>query len=290
MTRMRWGVVTAVAALAAVGVYAGSVKLVEDDPPMRPPKAGDVTGRIRPAKDISDIWAVNRFTKKTYTRESFDKATGKFTFKNLPGDAAYDICVSLPEGRRVEGIDLSFTDARMVRLAAERRKQLGLAPERTHAFSQDDVDQMVKWLGGIKDFTDFRRALYVKGHGRRATMLLEGMRTRAHHDSQGRHVWRIELWYFENRFGGWEKLNNQEQVLRRERILPEQWRQIHVEYYPELSARVDENGFAKPVDFEIPAKPDSSRGRIPGTAPEIKTKTHVLGIDKKDDGGKDLDL
>lgn len=290
MIRMRWGVVTAVASLAALGVYAGGVKLVEDDPPMRPAKPGDVTGRVRPAKDITDIWAVNRFTKKTHTRDSFDKTTGKFTFKNLPGDAAYDICLSLPEGRRVEGIDLSFTDARMVRLAAERRKQLGLAPERAHAFSQDDVDQMVKWLGGIKDFTDFRRALYVKGHGRRATMLLEGMRTRDHHDSQGRLVWRIELWYFENHFGGWEKLNNQEQVLRRERLLPEQWREIHVEYYPELSAQVDENGFAKPIDFEIPAKPDSSRGRIPGTEPELKTKTHVLGIDKKDAGDGTIDL
>jgi len=267
------------AVLAAAYVCAGKVALVEDEPPLRQPRTGDASGRIISDKPVEKLHAVNRFTKKEYAPASFDKAGGKFTFKNLPGDASYDLCVDLPGGRHLEGIDLSFTDSRMLRLAAERRKQLGLPPERTHAFCQDDADQMIKWLAGIKDFTDFRRALYIQGNGRRATMLLEGMRVTEFHASKGTVVWRVELWYFENRFGGWEKLNNQEQVLRRERLTPDEWRKIHVEYFPELSVYVDENGFAKPLEFTVPEQADPSRGRLAGTEPKQDTRTHVLGIE-----------
>ena len=283
MTGLRRVCVLLVGVLAAAYVCAAPVKLTEDPPPFRRPRPGDVTGTLTPADKIVRVRAVSRVTGKKYTPAKFDKTTGKFVFKNLPGDATYDVCVDLAGGRGIEGIDLDFAETRMVRLAARRRKQLGLRPERTHRFTQEDADWMVKWLKGIKDFTDHRRALYIRGHGKRATMLMEGMRTSAFHASKGTIVWRIELWYFEERFGGWEKLNNQERVLRRVRTTPDEWRKIHLEYYPGLSVHVDTNGYAKPIEFKIPEKSDPSRGRIPGTAPQIDTKPHVLGIDVRGD-------
>ena len=110
-------------------------------------------------------------------------------------------------------------------------------------------------------------------------MLLELMRTRRFHASAGAVVWRVELWYFQNQFGGWEKLPNQERVLRRERITPGQWRRISVEYTPRLSVYVEPTGYAKPLKYTIADKPDPSRGRPAGSDPQLRTEPHILGLD-----------
>jgi hypothetical protein len=169
----------------------------------------------------------------------------------------------------------------MLRLMAARREQLELPPEAPHDFSPDDVKALLTFVGDLKDFMEIRRPLYVRGHGRRATMLLELMRTRQFYASKGEVIWRVELWYFENQYGGWEKLANQEVVLRRERITPGDWRRIDVAYYPELSAHVAADGTSKPIKFTLPPKTDASRGRPAGTAPELKTVPHVSGLDVK---------
>jgi len=80
------------------------------------------------------------------------------------------------------------------------------------------------------------------------------------------------------RYGGWEKVPNTERMLRRQRIAPEQWRKIHVEYLPSLSVYVDAVGKSQPVRFTLPKTVDPSRGRCPNTAPEIKTAPHVSGL------------
>ena len=88
----------------------------------------------------------------------------------------------------------------------------------------------------------------------------------------------IALWYFINQFGGWDKLANQERVLRRVRTTKAKWAAIGVEYYPQLSAYVSPEGTCQPVAFRVPDKPDLSRGRAPGTAPDVRTPPHILGV------------
>ncbi len=266
-------------AVLLTGGPGGAVDLKEDVPAASTPRSGEVTGTILPAKSISRMFAVSRETGKAYSPTSFDKKTGKFVFKSLPGDAVYDLGVWTSDGRTIEGIDLSPPDARLLRLAVKRRRELKLPPERSHKFGDDDVRELQKFVRDMKDFMEEKRVLYIHGHGRRATMLIELMRTRGFHSSQGTIIWRVELWYFEHKFGGWEKLANQEKVLRRERTTPDGWRKIGVEYYPELSVRVTSSGYARPVKFTIPATPDASRGRPAGTEPKLKSDTHVLGLD-----------
>jgi hypothetical protein len=267
--------------VAAAAGCAAAVKLTEDPPPLKAPKAGAVRGTIAPAEKVSKLYAVSRATGRRFLPDSWDKRTGKFRFAKLPGGANYDVCVETADGRRVEGIDLSFVDARMLRLMAARREQLELPPEAPHDFSPDDVKALLMFVGDLKDFMEIRRPLYIRGHGRRATVLLELMRTRDFYASKGEVIWRVELWYFENQYGGWEKLANQEVVLRRERIAPRQWRRIDVAYYPELSAHVAADGTSEPVKFTLPEKTDASRGRPAGTAPELETAPHVSGLDVK---------
>ena len=112
-------------------------------------------------------------------------------------------------------------------------------------------------------------------------MLVELMRTKEFYSSAGKIIWRVELWYFEYNHGGWERMANQERVLRRERIDPAQWKKIDLEFYPQLTARVEADGSSKPVEFKIPEKPDPSCGRPANTAPELKTDPHILAWKKR---------
>ena len=269
--------------MLAAGICSGPVVLKEDSPTAPRPRAGRVSGRIRPDRGLSRLRAVSRVTGKTYRPAAFQAKTGEFRFENLPGDARYDICFQTAAGREIEGIDLDFVDRNLVRLAAERRKQLGLPPEHAHEFSAGDVESLLKFVRDMKEFMELHRVLYIHGRGRRVTMLVEAMRTREFYAAGSSEcIWRIELWYFLHQFGGWEKLAAQERVLRRVRAPRGQWSRISVEYYPQLSAYVSPKGESASVDLVIPARADSSRGRIAGTEAGIKTTTHTIGLPKKE--------
>ena len=149
------------------------VELKEDPPPVAAPKPGDVSGTITPPKLVAKVEAVTRDTLKTYQPAAFDQATGKFRFANLPGDADYDVRVTTTDGRTIEGIDLSWIETRMVRLASVRRKQLNMPPERQESFDLDDAKAVLKWVEDWKDFMEVKRVLYVNGMGKRATVLVE---------------------------------------------------------------------------------------------------------------------
>ncbi|HDY65984.1 MAG TPA: hypothetical protein ENH84_07130 [Phycisphaerae bacterium] len=299
--RARRGVISSMRKCLSVSSYAAVLVLVvflsasawaekvalEDDPPLvLKPKPGKLTGRIAPAEKVQTLKAVSRVTGKTYLPRSLDEKTGEFTFTALPGDAVYDICVATADGRRIEGIDLDFVDARMLRLAEVRRKQLGLPEKKKPSFTRRDVEAILKFAAGWEDFMDFRRILYIRGYGNRATVLIELMRLREFHDSRkqggetGDLVWRIELWYMEKRGGGWERIPNVERVLHRLRAKPAEWRKIHVEYYPRMSVRIDAKGRSDFLDIILPDTPDASRGRPANTRPKLKTKPHVLGLDE----------
>ncbi len=277
-------------ALLLVGVPAslccGAVKLVDDPPPVKPPKPGQIEGEISSQTQIVSLHAVSRVTKKKYQPDSFSKKTGSFAFANLPGDAAYDLCLRMDDGREVEGIDLEFVDARLLKLAAERRKQLDLPPDRSKEFTQADADKILTYARDMEDFMEDRRVLYVKGFGRRATMLIEQMRLRKFVAASGaarpgKIIWRVELWYFLEQRGGWERIANQERMLRRIEDTPANWSKAHIEYYPKLSAYIDADGKSGAVKFTVPAKPDPTRGRVAGTDPKMKTKPYILGLGAK---------
>jgi hypothetical protein len=270
---------TVMAAACLAAMSATALELIEDKPSVAAPGSGTITGFIIPPDKVAKLFAVSRATGKSYLPAAFDRKTGKFAFEKMPGDASYDICFDTADGRRIEGIDLEFVDARLLRLADVRRKQLGLAAEPEHKFSPSDVKELLAFVRDLKDFMEIRRVLYVRGHGARATILVELLRTRSFHASTGEVIWRIELWYFENQFGGWERLANQERVLRRERISPGQWRKIDVTYYPQLSAYVAPDGRSDAIRFQVPGGSEPARGRPANTAPHLETAPEILGLD-----------
>ncbi|MFW6132888.1 MAG: hypothetical protein ACOC8F_03250 [Planctomycetota bacterium] len=253
--------------------------LREDDPPVEPPSAGVLRGTLRPGEQVATLTAVNRQTQRTFKPDAFDRETGAFRFADVPGAGAYDLCLELRDGRRIEGVDLRFVDAELLELARVRRKQLDLPITPPERFARRDARALLDYAAAHEDFMDIKRPLYVRGWGKRAVMLVELLRTRAFYDAGGDLVWRVELWYFERRGGGWVRLANQERVLRRRRIQPPAWRKIDLTYYPSLSVHVARDGSSEPVTFDIPDASDPSRGRASGTEPKLKTEPHLLGMD-----------
>jgi len=277
-------------ALAAL-VCVAQVKLVEDPPVASAPKAGRITGTISPAGDVVEVYAMYRYVTKKIPADSFDPGTGNFSFNNLPGDASYDIGVTLRGGRTIEGIDLSFTGERFLRLAELRRKQLDMPPEEIqHEFNMNDVKELCKYFQDFKnnDFMDLGRVLYIKGHGHRATMLVELMRDPAreiHYEpplvpnpKDPDTILRVELWYFLWQRGGWERVANQERVLHRIRQPLSQWQKMSVEYLPAWSVYVDNDGKSPAVKLDVPISFDPTTGRPPRTKPQLESEPNVLGL------------
>jgi len=253
--------------------------VVEDEPIVDPPQPGGASGTISPAALVQSITLIDRAADETHEPAEFDAATGAFAFDNLPGDAAYDLIIQTTDERTFEGVDLSFADSRLLRLAEARREELGVPAEEARPFSEADATSLTAFVGNMIGFMDVRRVLYIRGHGRRATMLLELLRTERFHADNGHVIWRVELWYFEHAGGTWQAVTGQARVVRRFRGTPDAWRRLAVEFRPDLSVVVDAEGQCEPVAFEIPEGISPSRGRPSDTGPHMNTQPHVDGID-----------
>lgn len=297
------------AAVSAIMLLAGSLtamgapNLVEDPPTARAPKNGDIYGVVTPPEKVAQLTAVSRRIRendpnsadpgvkqsyKIYPCTNFDAATGKFLFKDLPGDTVYDVSIQTPDGRSIQGIDLSEVDERLARLSDERRKELGIPPDKPHIFDQDDANALVQFIRETEspkmEMEDIHRLLYIQSHGRRATVLMEKMRTVSFvNQANGQVLWRLELQYFEWNYGGWEQIANTARVIHRYRVPLAQWHTIDLEFYPQLSARINDDGTSKPISFQIPATPDPTVGRLKNSDPNSPDSPHILGIQTKSD-------
>lgn len=270
-------------ALAGGFALAGDpAELPEPEPMVDPPAKGKIEAFLTPAGRIQSVYLVSRATGKTFAPVSWEKEKGTVRFEQLPGDQSYDLVIRTPEGRNIEGIDLSFVDSPLLRLARKGRKLRGLEPLPTHRFTREDAKEIAAFASRQEDFMDWSRTLYVRGHGHLATALVERMRTRAFYAGAGEVIWRIELWYFQWQGGQWVRLPNQARVLRRERTSPARWAGIDVSYHPELSVFVDDQGKSVPVKFALPEKTDPRRGRPARSDPKLAQEPWVSGLDEKD--------
>jgi len=130
----------------------------------------------------------------------------KISFSNLLPAAAYDIRLLCADGRVLQGVDMSWYSDEP--LAGELKPM-----------DEDDRKQIQELFDGIKAFENKRKMLLMAGNHQRATILAELIRDTAFYsDKGGEIIWRIELWYFKNQHGGWEKIAQASKVLRRERF------------------------------------------------------------------------
>lgn len=273
-----------------------------DAPVVAEISAGEVRGVVDSEQPIARLRAVSRVTGEQYAPASKDLETGRFRFAALPGNATYDLCVTLATGRRFQGVDLHWLEADLLRLAQRRREQLGMPTEPEGTFREGDADTILAWIRHRQDFFDIQRVLVLRGEGDRAVALVELLRTRSVADAGPEEdiLWRVELWYFQRAGTVWERIANSEKLLERFRGPREQWRKIDVYYLPALSITLGPDGkvlspaagpgsqaTSRPTGtepasrpamlrFVLPAEPSPATGRPAGTSPELATEPVLL--------------
>ena len=128
------------------------------------------------------------------------------TFRKMLPDTAYDVKVELADGTVLQGVPMGWY---MPEPAGAKHE----------AIEEEDRKQVDELFTGIKAFENKRNILLFRGNHDHATVLAELIRdTPFHSAKEGEVIWRVELWYFKNQHGGWEKISQQSRVLRRERF------------------------------------------------------------------------
>jgi hypothetical protein len=129
---------------------------------------------------------------------------GTITFEKLLPETPYDVRLTLADDTVIQGVDLSWYN--------EEEPKADAAP-----LTDDDKKEMLGILN-IPDFYNKKDILIFQGTHERATTLVQLVRDKDFYAGTGQVIWRIELYYFKNQHGGWEKLSQQNKILRRERF------------------------------------------------------------------------
>jgi hypothetical protein len=128
----------------------------------------------------------------------------RITFENLAADEKYAVKLELRDGIVVQGVDMGWYNE-------EPDK-----PDRGEL--SDDDRTAIAQIVAVPSFYNKSDILAVRGNHDRATVLVQLIRDKDFYNGNGQAIWRVELWYFHQEFGGWEKVAQQNKVLRRERF------------------------------------------------------------------------
>jgi hypothetical protein len=215
---------------------------------------GTITGKIVPSERVVSIKAIDRALNLEYPVE-FDAATGRFKVDNLMTNTFYDLVVTLKSGK-IFGIGLQHKDAALERLKDE-------TPE-GEKFTQKDLDEIKRKGLEPETFTNKNRYLLVHGKGDHCQTIVEMMRDTPFYAEKGDEIiYRLEKWYWQRQYGGWEKLRNADEALFRTREPVAEFNRKFVVVVPELGGIwVDAEGKSKPVEYRIPETFDPSKGHV----------------------------
>jgi hypothetical protein len=174
---------------------------------------------------------------------------GAFRINNLLPGRAYDLIVWTKDAQGVEtrweGVSMNY------------HRDIQLSTPAT----PDDRNLIESAISDPKQFYDKVRVLRLAADHGHATALVELLRTRDFHsDKGGEVIYRVELWYYENLFGGWAKDKNTERVLTRLRGTPQKLPQ-NLQYEPTLGGLTPS---ATPLTLTLPDKPDPRHGLAGG--------------------------
>src|SRR6202020_696058 len=117
------------------------------------------------------------------------------SFQNLSTDIVYDVRLDLADKSVVQGVNLRWYDD---------------DPAKADAGELTDDDRTaIKAIVDVPSFYNHSDILALRGTHQRATALVQLVRDKDFYNGSGQIVWRVELWYFEEEFGGWEKVAQQ---------------------------------------------------------------------------------
>lgn len=231
---VRWAL--AEAATAPAEVANAIVGTISSESPVRKLVAVD--------RSLADIQRVTKgLDDPAVFAATIDAASGAFVIPNLLAGHTYDL-IAWTDAGRWEGVNMEY------------HRDI----EPAELFTAEDKKWITDFIEKTPEFYDQVRLLRLAADHKHATALVELRRTRGFVNQQeGETIYRVELWYFENYFGGWAKDKNTEVVLARYRGpaegLPKVW-----QFVPAMGGiALDAMGRAAPVKVVLP-KVDGRRG------------------------------
>lgn len=210
-----------------------------------------ITRVVAVDRQWADIQKVTRTGKDQFVYDgSIKPENGAFLITGLLPGRSYDLIVwtETSDGSvtRWEGADMSY------HRPIELNKPL----------ADEDKAWLNEFVTQMPQFYDKCRILWMAADHGHATLLVELTRNREFYDSKnGDIVYRVELWYFENLFGGWAKDRNTEKVLARWRGKPGAI-ETNWQWVPALGGiTVKADGATEPIKIDLP-KIDPKRGVV----------------------------
>ena len=126
------------------------------------------------------------------------------TFEKLLPETAYDVRLSLADGTTIQGVNLDWYN--------EEEASADAGP-----VTEGDREEIQK-ISSIDSFYDKHDLLQLKGSHDREVVLVQFVRDKDFYAGTGQVIWRVELNYFKNQHGGWERIAQQNKIIRRERF------------------------------------------------------------------------
>ena len=213
---------------------------------------------IMRAVAVDRAWADVLKTSKEEAKDEFvyeaavDAKTGVVTVEKLLPGRTYDLIVWTKgaDGKEVrwEGVNMEY--------------HRPITPDK--AFAAEDRKWIEEFLSKTPQFYDTCRPLWMAADHKHATVVVELARTSGFYSSKKEEViYRTEIWYFENLFGGWAKDKNTEKVVVRWRGNGENlpaW-----QFVPGLGGiSLGEDGTCPKVEVELADKVDAKKGTVGG--------------------------
>jgi hypothetical protein len=167
-------------------------------------RAGTITITLPP--DTAVVSATATTEKEPLTSITGTVTATTVTFADPTPGMPYEAKLTLKDGTVLQGADMGWYSR---------------VPDKPNAepLNDDDRQQMTDVLTKVLSFYNVNEVTLLKGNHNRAVMLVRLERSSKFHSDKGDEViWRPELWYFQNNHGGWEKVQQTDRVLRRERF------------------------------------------------------------------------
>lgn len=229
-------------------------------------RKGHLAGMLHAVSPITRLVAIDRgwadpvvMAQQTPTGKgiypgTWNPESGAFDVPGLLPGHSYDLVAWTQDGRW-EGVDMAY------------HRVVTPGPPVT----EEDKKWLREFVANEKQFTNRNRVLWMAADHQHATLLVELIRdTDFHSGAAGEVVYRVELWYFENNFGGWAKDRNTEKVMVRWRgqaeRFPGTW-----QYVPQLGGIEAPAAAGTPLRLTLPEKADPKHGRIGGLAEKTPT-------------------
>jgi hypothetical protein len=179
--------------------------------------------------------------------ESPGRIDGSTVSFDVTAQTTYDVKLTLADGTILQGVDLEWYDAEPPKKDADE-------------IDDDDKQQITAILTQVTSFYNKNQLLQLHGDHDRAVGLVQLVRDKAFHsDADDEVIWHIELWYFKNQHGGWEKVQQENKILRRERFAThKEYQDVidHLRWLPQLGGLTVAKG---ENELSVTLQPDAAQ-------------------------------